>query len=115
MQCEEDWAVMHALHQGHGWSIARIAREFDITWQTARRYVTAETVPRYRPRARPAELSQAQAAPMSPAGLAPIPSCGPRRCTGRSKSSAMRFLPLVRPTGSPAAPGRFPGRPAGAL
>jgi transposase len=62
MQCEEDWAVMHALHQGHGWSIARIAREFDVTWRTARRYATAETVPRYRPRARPAELSPAQAA-----------------------------------------------------
>lgn len=46
MQCEEDWAVMHALHHGHGWSIARIAREFDITWRTARRYATAETVPR---------------------------------------------------------------------
>jgi transposase len=62
MQCEEDWAVMHALHQSHGWSISRIAREFDVTWRTARRYATAETVPRYRPRARPAELSPAQAA-----------------------------------------------------
>jgi transposase len=62
MQCEEDWAVMHALYQGHGWSIARIAREFDVTWRTARRYATAETVPRYRPRARPAELTKAQAA-----------------------------------------------------
>src|SRR5215211_1900594 len=62
MQCEEDWAVMHALHQHHRWSIARIAREFDVTWRTARRYATAATVPRYRPRARPAELSQAQAA-----------------------------------------------------
>jgi hypothetical protein len=57
--------VMHALHQGHGWSIARIAREFDITWRTARRYVTAETVPRYRPGVRPAELSQVQAAPIT--------------------------------------------------
>jgi Homeodomain-like domain len=37
MQCEEDWAVMHALHQGHGWSIAKIAREFDVSWRTARR------------------------------------------------------------------------------
>ena len=62
MQCEEDWVVMHALHQGHGWSIARIAREFDVSWRTARRYASAETVPRYRPRARPAELSRAQAA-----------------------------------------------------
>ena len=62
MQCEEDWAVMHALYQGHGWSIARIAREFDVSWRTARRYATAETVPRYRPRARPAELSPAQSA-----------------------------------------------------
>jgi hypothetical protein len=59
MQCEEDWAVMHVLHQGHGWSIARA---FNISWRTARRYATAEAVPRYRPRARPAELSQAQEA-----------------------------------------------------
>jgi hypothetical protein len=62
MQCEEDWAVMHALHQRHGWSIARIAREFDVSWRTARRYARAETVPRYRPRTRPAELSPTQAA-----------------------------------------------------
>jgi transposase len=54
--------VMHTLHQRHGWSIARIAREFNISWRTARRYATAEAVPRFRPRARPAELSQAQAA-----------------------------------------------------
>jgi hypothetical protein len=50
---------MHALHQRHGWSIARV---FDVSWRTARRYATAETVPRYRPRARPAELTPAQAA-----------------------------------------------------
>jgi hypothetical protein len=87
MQCEEDWAVMHALHQGHGWSISRIAREFDVTWRTARRYATAATVPRYRPRARPAELSQAQAAHVV-RRLGAIPNCGPRRCTGRSNSSA---------------------------
>jgi transposase len=62
MQYEEDWAVMHALYQGHGWSIARIAREFDVTWRTARRYATAETLPRYRPRVRLAELALAQVA-----------------------------------------------------
>ena len=62
MQCEEDWPVMHALHQGHGWSIARIAREFDVCWRTAQRYAIAEEVPRYRPRVRSAELTQAQVA-----------------------------------------------------
>ena len=62
MQCEEDWAVMHALHEGHGWSIAQIAREFDVTWRTARRYASAQEVPRYAPREQPAELTEAQAA-----------------------------------------------------
>lgn len=62
MQCEEDWLVMHALHAHHGWSISKIAREFGVNWRTARRYATAEAVPRYRPRQRPAELTEAQLA-----------------------------------------------------
>lgn len=62
MQCEEDWLVMHALHANHGWSISKIAREFGLDWRTARRYATSEDVPRYRPRERPAELTEAQLA-----------------------------------------------------
>lgn len=62
MQCEEDWLVMHALFAHHGWSISKIAREFGVNWRTARRYATAEAVPRYRPRERPAELTEAQLA-----------------------------------------------------
>ncbi len=62
MQCEEDGAVMHALHEGHGWSIARIAREFDLNWRTAKRYATSETAVRYPERERPAKLSEAQLA-----------------------------------------------------
>jgi transposase len=62
MQCEEDWLVMHALFAQHGWSISKIAREFGVDWRTARRYATAEAVPRYRSRTRPAELTEAQAA-----------------------------------------------------
>src|SRR5712691_5450237 len=62
MQCEEDWLVMHALHAQHGWSISKIAREFGVNWRTARRYATAEAVPRYLPRERPAELTEAQLA-----------------------------------------------------
>ena len=42
MQCEEDRVLMHALHAGHGWSIAQIAREFDVNWRTARRYATSD-------------------------------------------------------------------------
>jgi transposase len=60
MQCEEDRAVMHALHEGHGWSIARIALEFEVNWRTARRYATSRSVVRYRDRVRPAELTEAQ-------------------------------------------------------
>jgi hypothetical protein len=114
MQCEEDWAVMHALHHGHGWSIARIAREFDITWRTARRYATAETVPRYRPRVRPAERSQVQAAHVT-RRLGAHPELRATTLYREVKRSAMRVPTLVRPTCSGAAPGRFPGRPAGAL
>lgn len=62
MQCEEDWLVMHALHAHHGWSISKIAEEFGVNWRTARRYATAEAVPRYRARERPAELTEAQLA-----------------------------------------------------
>jgi transposase len=62
MQCEEDWLVMHALHTAHGWSIARLAREFDVSWRTARRYATSEVPPGYRPRKAPAAMTEAQEA-----------------------------------------------------
>ncbi len=61
MQSEDTWMELHVLHR-HGWSIAALAREFGLNWRTARRYATAEAAPRYRPRARPAELSAAQLA-----------------------------------------------------
>jgi transposase len=62
MQCEEGWLVMHALFAHHGWSICKIARDFGVDWRTARRYATAEAVPRYRSRQRLAELTEAQLA-----------------------------------------------------
>jgi transposase len=52
---------LHVLHR-HGWSIAALAREFGLNWRTARKYATAQELPRYRPRVRPAELSAAQLA-----------------------------------------------------
>ena len=58
MQSEDTWMELHVLHR-HGWSIAALAREFGLDWRTARRYATAGTPPRYRPRARPAELTAA--------------------------------------------------------
>ena len=61
MQSEETWMELHALHR-HGWSIADLAREFGINWRTAKKYVTEQEVPRYRPRVRPAELTAAQLA-----------------------------------------------------
>ncbi len=61
MQSEETWMELHVL-QRHGWSIAALAREFGLNWRTARRYATVDEAPRYRPRARPAELSAAQLA-----------------------------------------------------
>jgi transposase len=58
LQSEETWMELHVLHR-HGWSIAALAREFGLDWRTARRYATTDEAPRYRPRARPAELSAA--------------------------------------------------------
>ena len=46
MESAEDAIVMHALFR-KGWSISRIAREFDVNWRTARRYALAETPPAY--------------------------------------------------------------------
>lgn len=62
MQSEEDALVMHVLHTKKGWSISEIAREFEVSWRTARRYATSAEGPRYGPRAKPAELSPAQRA-----------------------------------------------------
>jgi hypothetical protein len=50
---------LHVLRR-RSWSIAALAREFGLNWRTARRYATADEAPRYRPWARPAELSAAQ-------------------------------------------------------
>jgi transposase len=61
MQSEETWMELHALAR-HGWSIAALAREFGLNWRTVKRYVTTQEVPRYRPRARSAELTAAQLA-----------------------------------------------------
>ena len=61
MQSEETWMELHVLRR-HGWSIAALAREFGLNWRTARRYATVDEAPRYRPRARPADLSAAQVA-----------------------------------------------------
>jgi transposase len=61
LQSEETWMELHALAR-HGWSIAALAREFGLNWRTVKRYVIAQEVPRYRPRARPAELTAAQLA-----------------------------------------------------
>lgn len=61
MQSEDTWMELHALRR-HGWSIAALAREFGLTWRTARRYAEATESPRYRARARPAELTAAQLA-----------------------------------------------------
>lgn len=62
MQSEEDWLVMHTLHTKHGWTIAKIAREFGVNWRTARRYAKAPAVPRYPRRESPADLSPSQEA-----------------------------------------------------
>jgi len=57
LQSEETWMELHVLRR-HGWSIAALAREFGLNWRTARRYATIDAAPRYRPRARPADLSR---------------------------------------------------------
>jgi len=65
MQCEEDLIVMHVLHTKYGWSIEQIAREFKVNWRTAKRFATAEDVPRYPARQVPAGLTPAQLAHVS--------------------------------------------------
>ncbi len=61
MQSEETWVELHVLHR-HGWSIAALAREFGLSWRTARRYAVAPAPPTYPSRACPTELSAAQLA-----------------------------------------------------
>jgi len=61
LQSEETWMELHVLHR-HGWSIAALAREFGLSWRTARRYSTAAAPPTYPSRAKPMELSAAQLA-----------------------------------------------------
>ncbi len=111
MQSEDTWMELHALHH-HGWSIASLAREFGLTWRTARRYATADVAPRYRPRARPAELSAAQLAHVERR----LAACPDLRATvllreladgyayGGSYASLRRRVVILRPTvtGEPA-------------
>jgi transposase len=62
MKSEEDAFVMHVLHVKHGWSIAKLAEEFDVDWRTAKRYASTADPPAYGPRECPAELTAAQLA-----------------------------------------------------
>ena len=61
MQSEDVWMELHVLHR-HGWSISALAREYGLSWRTARRYAAAAAPPTYAPRTKPAELSPAQLA-----------------------------------------------------
>jgi transposase len=45
-----------------GWSIAALAREFNLSRHTVRRYVETDVAPRYAPRACPANLNQVRLA-----------------------------------------------------
>ncbi|MGH2807191.1 MAG: hypothetical protein ACRDKT_07935, partial [Actinomycetota bacterium] len=52
---------LRALHR-HGWSIAALAREFNINRRTVARYVSADQPSSYGPRSCPADLSEHQLA-----------------------------------------------------
>jgi hypothetical protein len=85
MQCEKDWLVMHTLHTAHGWSIARLAREFGVNWPTLaatpRRGPHLATDPG---RARPG--SPRRSSPTCAGVWSSARSFGPPRCFGRSAS-----------------------------
>ena len=76
---------LHVLHR-HGWSIAALAREFGLSWRTARRYATAAAPPTYSARAKPMELSAAQLAHVE-RRLAAVPTCAPRSSSGSSATT----------------------------
>lgn len=61
MFSEEIWMELRALHR-HGWSIAALAREFNINRRTVSRYVGKDEPVTYGPRACPADLSEHQLA-----------------------------------------------------
>jgi len=58
---QEIWMELRALHR-QGWSIAALAREFNLNRRTVARYVAADERPTYAPRPRPAELTEEQRA-----------------------------------------------------
>ena len=105
LQSEDTWMELHVLHR-HGWSIAALAREFGLDWRTATpvRDRTTEP-PRYRPRARPAELSAAQPRPRRaapgrlprPAGDGPPPRARRRYGYTGSYTSLRRRVVELRP------------------
>jgi transposase len=59
MQSEEVWMSMKVLQQ-HGWSIAAMAREFDLNWRTVKRALERQAAPAYGPRQRVFALNDAQ-------------------------------------------------------
>jgi len=59
MQSEEVWMSMKVLQQ-HGWSIAAMAREFDLNWRTVKRALEQPAAPTYGPRQRLFALNDAQ-------------------------------------------------------
>jgi transposase len=61
MFSEEIWMELRALHR-HDWSIAALAREFNINRRTVSRYVGKGEPASYGPRACPADLSEHQLA-----------------------------------------------------
>ena len=58
---EEIWMELHALHR-QGWSIAELARNFNLNRRTVARYVASDAPRGYAKRMCPAELNEAQRA-----------------------------------------------------
>lgn len=61
MFSEEIWMELRALHR-HGWSIAALAREFNLNRRTVARYVSSDEPATYGPRSCPADLTESQLA-----------------------------------------------------
>jgi transposase len=120
MQSEGTHMELKVLHQ-HGWSISRLAREFDVSRVTVRRELAADGPRHYPERTKPTALTDAQQAHV----LRRLAVCPVIRgtdlhrelCTeygyGGSYGAFARHLRLLRPPRAPEAEVRFetePGR-----
>jgi hypothetical protein len=83
-----------------GWSIAALAREFNLSRHTVRRYVETDVAPRYAPRGVPRQPQPGAARPRrSPAGCQ-LHDPGDHALSGSESARLRGRLPELRAQGS---------------